>query len=150
MPPLDGLLRRADALLDRLGGFPPSLRLLMARVAVAAVFWKSGLTKIASWQQTVALFAEEYRVPVLAPELAAWLAAAVELTAPALLVLGLAARLGALSLLGVTAVIQIFVYPESWPEHLLWAALLTMIVTEGPGRLSLDHLLRTCLLGRRR
>lgn len=88
-------------------------------------------------------------MPVLSPELAAWLAASAELTAPVLWCSAFASRLGAVVLLGVTAVIQIFVYPDSWPEHLLWATLLTMILTEGPGRLSLDHLLRPRLLGRR-
>ncbi|MGE0714675.1 MAG: DoxX family protein [Alphaproteobacteria bacterium] len=146
----DGIADRAAIVLDRLAAFPPSLRLLLGRVAVAAVFWRSGLTKIANWDQTVALFADEYQVPVLPPELAAWLGTAAELTAPVLLVLGLAARFGALTLLGVTAVIQVFVYPAAWPEHLLWATLLLMVATEGAGRISLDHPLRRLLLGRRR
>ena len=96
---------------DLLGRFPQALLLLMARVGVGAVFFKSGLVKIASWQATVQLFALEYRVPLLPPELAARMGAAVELAAPVLLFLGLGARFGAAAMLGMTFVIEVFVYP---------------------------------------
>jgi putative oxidoreductase len=126
------------ALLER---FPLSILQFLARISIGAVFWYSGLTKIASWQTTVLLFANEYKVPVLPPELAATLAASVELGAPVLLALGLATRLATLPMLGMTFVIEVFVYPEDWVEHLGWATLLLFILTRGPGMFSLDHLI---------
>ena len=99
------------------------------------------MTKIASWQTTVVLFRDEYKVPVLPPEVAATLAASVELTGPVLLLFGLASRLATLPMLGMTFVIQAFVYPEDWNEHLIWASFLLFILTKGPGALSLDHLI---------
>jgi putative oxidoreductase len=131
--------RIADVL-RRLDAVPLALPQLMARIAVGAVFWKSGLTKTASWATPVALFRDEYRLPVLSPELAAMLATAIELSAPVLLVLGLGARLGAAGLLGMTAAIQLLVYPENWAEHLTWATLLLLILIRGAGPVSLDHL----------
>jgi putative oxidoreductase len=113
----------------------------MFRVAIAAVFWSSGLTKIASWETTVTLFRDEYMVPVLPPELAAMLGATFELACPVFLVLGVATRLAALPLLGMTLVIQVFVYPEYWTQHLMWASVLLFLATKGPGALSLDHLI---------
>ncbi len=129
-------------LTDRLGHFPRSLIELGLRAGVGAVFFKSGLSKIANWELTVQLFADEYAVPVLPPELAAYLATTAELVCPVLLVLGLAARFGALALLGMTAVIQIFVYPESWAEHLLWASVFVYVLTQGAGKLSVDHVIK--------
>ncbi len=129
-------------LTDRLGHFPRSLIDLGLRAGVGAVFFKSGLSKIANWELTVQLFADEYAVPVLPPELAAYLATTAELVCPVLLVLGLAARFGALALLGMTAVIQIFVYPESWAEHLLWASVFVYVLTQGAGKLSVDHVIK--------
>jgi putative oxidoreductase len=114
---------------------------LLLRAGVAGVFWKSGMTKLANWDLTVQLFADEYRVPVLPPELAAYLGTAAELICPALLLFGFGARFGAAALLGMTFVIQTFVYPSNWSEHLLWASILLTILTHGPGRLSLDHLI---------
>ena len=130
---------------DRLGSFPRSLVELGLRTGVAAVFFKSGLSKIANWELTVQLFAEEYAVPLLPPEVAAYLATAAELVCPVLLVFGIAARLGALALLCMTAVIQIFVYPESWAEHLLWGSVFLYVLTRGAGKLSLDHLVKSYL-----
>jgi len=129
--------------------FPLALLQLMFRVSIAAVFWNSGLTKIASWQSTVVLFRDEYRVPLLPPELAATLGAAVELTCPVLLVLGLATRLATLPMLGMTFVIEVFVYPADWIEHLIWASLLLFILTRGPGPIALDRWLAPLVLGRR-
>jgi putative oxidoreductase len=119
------------------------------RFSIAAVFWNSGMTKLASWQTTIVLFRDEYKVPLLPPELAASLAAAVELTCPVLLVLGLATRLATLPMLGMTFVIEAFVYPEDWIEHLTWAAFLLFILSRGPGPFSLDRLIAPRLLGRR-
>jgi putative oxidoreductase len=134
---------------DRLGRFPLAILQLLLRISIAAVFWNSGLTKIASWQTTVVLFRDEYRVPLLPPEIAATLAATVELTCPLLLVLGLASRLAALPMLGMTFVIEAFVYPEDWIEHLTWASLLLFILTRGPGPIALDRWLAPRLLGGR-
>ncbi len=141
---------RLAALLAALGRFPLALLQLLFRFSIAAVFWNSGLTKIASWQTTVVLFRDEYKVPVLPPELAATLAASVELTCPVLLVLGLATRLATLPMLGMTFVIETFVYPEDWIEHLTWASFLLFILTRGPGPIALDRLIAPLLLGNRK
>jgi putative oxidoreductase len=129
-------LHHAIATLDR---FPLSVLQLMFRIAIAAVFWSSGLTKIASWDTTVALFRDEYMVPLLPPELAAVLSATFELSCSALIVVGLATRLATLPLLGMTFVIEVFVYPEYWSMHLMWATALLFLLTKGPGAFSLDH-----------
>jgi len=139
--PASGPLAFALGVRDTLNRFPSSVLKLLLRAGVAAVFWKSGLTKIANWDLTVQLFADEYRVPLLPPELAAYMGTAAELICPVLLLFGLGARLGAAALLGMTFVIQTFVYPESWAEHLLWASILLTILAHGPGRLSLDRLI---------
>jgi|SRR5215470_18241401 len=144
------LLERLDSVLDVLGRFPVAIVQLLLRISIAAVFWHSGMTKIASWDTTIALFRDEYMVPILPPELAASLTATVELTCPVLLVLGIAARLATLPMLGMTFVIEVFVYPEQWIEHLTWASILVLILTRGPGALSVDHLLaRKFLHGRK-
>jgi putative oxidoreductase len=119
---------------------PMSLIQLAARVAVAHVFWNSAQSKLASWPVTKQLFAMEYHVPLLPPDIAAPLATAIELCGAILIFLGLFARLGALALLGVVTVIQLFVFPGSWGEHLLWASLLLLILARGAGKISLDHL----------
>jgi putative oxidoreductase len=129
-------LHQAIALLDR---FPPSIIQLMFRVAIAAVFWSSGLTKIANWATTVALFRDEYMVPLLPPELAAVISATFELSCSALIVVGLATRLATLPLLGMTFMIEVFVYPEYWAMHLMWASVLLFLLTKGPGLFSVDH-----------
>jgi putative oxidoreductase len=129
-------LHQAIAILDR---FPPSILQLMFRVAIAALFWSSGLTKIASWDTTIALFRDEYMVPLLPPEIAAVISATFELSCSVLIILGLATRLATLPLLGMTFVIEVFVYPEYWAMHLMWASLLVFLLTKGPGVFSLDH-----------
>ncbi len=149
IPAPASLRARLADIVARLERFPLSVLQLLFRVSIAAVFWNSGLTKIASWQSTIVLFRDEYRVPVLPPELAASLAAAVELTCPVLLVLGLMTRLATLPMLGMTFVIEAFVYPEDWIEHLTWASLLLFILTRGPGPISLDRWLAPLVLGRR-
>ena len=129
-------LHHAIAILDR---FPLSILQLMFRIAIAAVFWSSGLTKIASWDTTIALFRDEYMVPLLPPELAAVMSATFELSCSALIVVGLATRLAMLPLLGMTFVIEVFVYPEYWSMHLMWATVLLFLLAKGPGAFSLDH-----------
>ena len=144
-PDLRSIAIRTLRLLER---FPVDILQLMFRIAIAVVFFRSGLTKIASWESTVALFREEYQVPLLPPELAAYMAATFELGCSALLAFGLASRLATLPLLGMTLVIQTFVYPENWSEHLIWLALLLFVLTRGPGAISLDRLLAPLLIGR--
>jgi putative oxidoreductase len=116
---------------------------LAARFGIAGVFWLSGRTKVDGWlsvsENAVALFEDEYKVPVLSPELAAHLAAYAEHLFPVLLVIGIATRVSALALLGMTAVIQVFVYPLAWPTHLVWAAALLYLAARGAGRLSIDR-----------
>jgi putative oxidoreductase len=115
---------------------------LAARFGIAGVFWLSGRTKVEGWltvsDNAVALFADEYKVPLLPPGLAAHLAAYAEHLFPILLILGLLTRASALALLGMTAVIQIFVYPDAWPTHLVWATVLLYLAGRGAGRVSLD------------
>jgi putative oxidoreductase len=112
---------------------------LVTRIAVAHVFWASAQSKLASWPVTIQLFAMEYRLPLLSPELAATLGTAAELTGSVLIFFGLFTRIGALILMGVTAMIQIFVFPENWPDHILWASGLLLLLARGAGRLSFDH-----------
>jgi len=140
---------RIAAIVDHLERFPLGVLQLLFRVSIAALFWNSGLTKIASWQTTIVLFRDEYKVPLLPPELAATLAATVELSCPVLLVLGLATRLATLPMLAMTVVIEVFVYPEDWIEHLAWAAFLLFILTRGPGPIALDRWLAPLVYGRR-
>jgi len=120
---------------------------LALRVAVAEAFFRSGLTKIQSWETTLALFEYEYAVPLLPPVAAAWLGASAELFLPVLLALGLLGRLSALGLFlfNIVAVISYPDLSESGLQfHLLWGLMLAMILTRGPGSLSLDHLLARC------
>src|SRR5579862_7779461 len=114
---------------------PTAIVGLVIRAGVANVFWRSGQTKVDGWHVTataVQLFRDEYRLPVLAPEVAATLAAASEHLFSALLLVGLAARVSALSLLVMTLVIEVFVYPENWPDHLLWSGCLLYVIARGP------------------
>ena len=119
------------------------LVLLVSRIGIAAVFFQSGRTKVEGGltvtDNAVGLFRDEYRLPLLDPTLAAHAAAYAEHLFPLLLVLGLGTRFAALALLGMTLVIQTFVYPEAWMTHGLWAACLLALVRLGPGALSLDH-----------
>lgn len=123
--------------------------LLLARIALAGVFWRSGRSKIADGSlleisdATHYLFENEYGDVPLPPEIAAPLATAGEHLFPALLVIGLATRLSAGALLAMTLVIQIFVYPEAWwTTHLLWVALAAVLIVRGGGVLSLEALIR--------
>ncbi len=104
------------------------------------VFLRAGLNKIASWELTVQLFADEYKVPVLAPEIAARMAATFEIGCSLLLIAGLATRLATLPLLGMIMTIQLFVYPSAYAEHLTWASILIFLLTQGAGPWSLDRL----------
>jgi putative oxidoreductase len=145
-----------ETLIESLNKIPDTVIALLGRFSVAAVFWLSGQTKIEGFilnivsgefhfgwpmlsDSVVALFQDEYRVPLLSPELGALMAAFGEHVFPALLLLGLATRFSALALLVMTATIQIFVYPDAYPTHGVWAAVLLYLVARGPGVVSLDH-----------
>jgi putative oxidoreductase len=133
------------------GRIPDSLILFGARLFPAAVFWMSGRTKMEGWEiaeRTYVLFEHEYALPVIDPELAARLATISEHLFPVLLVLGIATRFSALALLGMTAVIQVFVYPQAWPTHGLWAVCFLLVIAKGPGVFALDHLIRARFAGR--
>lgn len=134
---------RAAALLERWIGM--DWVLLVSRAGIAAVFWSSGRTKVEGLltvtDGAISLFRTEYRLPLVDPTLAAHAAAYAEHLFPLLLVLGLFTRFAALALLGMTLVIEIFVYPDAWPTHLSWAAPLLLLAARGGGRVSLDRLL---------
>jgi putative oxidoreductase len=133
--------------LDRLDRVPYTLLAIPLRFAIATVFWNSAMTKLPSWDTTIALFTDEYRVPLLSPELAAYVATGVELSMPVLLVLGFLTRPAAAILLGMTTVIEVFVYPQAWPTHIQWAAMLLVLLARGPGKLSIDWLIRRRMIG---
>jgi len=135
-------MKRLLDLRARLDAVPYGFLALPLRFGVAWIFWSSAQVKLINWQRTVELFADEYRVPLLAPGIAAGMALAIELACPVLLVLGLLTRVTVVVLLGMTAVIEIFVYPEAWPTHLQWAAMMLVLLCRGAGTLSVDHLLR--------
>jgi len=140
------------------GRIPDTLIALLGRFSIAAVFWKSGQTKVEGLaidivngdftlgiphlsESAVGLFRDEFRLPIIPPELAAPMAAFAEHLFPILILVGLATRFSALALLVMTATIQVFVYPDAYPTHGVWAAVLLYLVAKGPGALSLDHLI---------
>jgi putative oxidoreductase len=136
---------REPSLLSKLASAPStmSLLLLVQRVAIAAVFFLSGRTKVDGWltvsDNAIELFRSEYRLPLVPPETAAYLAVAAEHLLPVLLVLGLLTRLSAAALLAMTLIIQIFVYPDGWPTHLSWASILLPLMFLGGGAFALDR-----------
>jgi len=152
---MNNLITRTLGLMERI---PHSLIAFIARFSIAAVFWKSGQTKVEGlaidlidgtfqlgWPRladsTIPLFQSEYHVPLLSPEIAAHLAAFAEHFLPVLILIGFATRFSALALLGMTLVIEVFVYPDAYPTHGTWAAVLLYLMATGPGRLSIDHLI---------
>lgn len=144
--PTQGLRARWSRVADLLQRLVThDLLALACRFGIAAIFFYSGRTKVSGFlmltDSAVDLFRNEYKVPLLPPELAAHLAAYAEHLFPLLLVLGLFTRFSALALLGMTLVIQLFVYPDAWPTHLSWAAILLYLAGRGAGVLSLDRTL---------
>ena len=128
-----------------LGLIPYDIAALAVRVFPAVVFWQSGRTKVDGFaikDSTWFLFQDLYALPLIPSAWAAVTATVAEHVLPILLILGLLSRLSALGLLTMTAVIQLFVFPEAWLTHGLWAASLLVVVSRGPGRLSVDYLLR--------
>ncbi len=142
--PLTRLIRSAVAAMEAI---PYALIALVARLAIAGVFWRSGQTKVDGWQlwrpndTAITLFQEEYKLPLIDPVVGAYLATWAEHLFPVLLVIGLATRFSALALLIMTLVIEIFVYPFAWPTHGTWATCFLLLMWRGPGVVSLDHLI---------
>ncbi|MDR0193411.1 DoxX family protein [Pseudomonas yamanorum] len=137
------MIALAPAVLKRV--LPEALLLLVARVGIASVFFLSGRTKVTGFLQlkpsTYTLFRSEYALPLVPPDWAAHLATYAEHLFPLLLVLGLLTRPVAAALLGMTLVIEVFVYPDAWPTHLTWAGLLLPLLAYGGGAWSLDRVL---------
>lgn len=137
-----------------LKSLPEDILAITARLAIATVFWRSAQTKISGWEflgqkwkffdindTTFMLFNYEYSLPIINYELAAYLATFSEFFLSLTILAGLFTRISALGFLGMTAVIQVFVYPDAWPTHILWVAILFYLVKRGPGRVSVDKLL---------
>lgn len=135
---MDTLMQRLNHLALRIDQWLRPPVLLAVRLFIAWVFFKSGLLKLSDWSGTLFLFQYEYSVPLLPYTLTAYLATFAELTFPVLLVLGLGGRLAALGLLGMTLVIELFVYPHT-TEHYYWMSILGTLAVVGPGLLSLDQ-----------
>ena len=150
------LVQCVQTVIRMMSSFPDTLLALVARFSIAAVFWLSGQTKVEGFKlnfvsgefsfglprlsdSAVALFRDEYRLPLVSPELAAPMAAFAEHFFPVLLLMGLATRFSAFGLLVMTLVIEIFVYPDAYPTHGTWAAVLLYLIVHGPGRLSVDN-----------
>ena len=135
---LSDALMRGIRLLERI---PYAAIALVARVATFSVFMRSGLVKLSDWNATLLLFQNEYRVPLLPPHLAAYMAASLELGCSSLILLGLATRLSVLALLGMITVIQTFVYANAWPDHIQWVGFMFILLARGPGAISVDALI---------
>ena len=136
-----GIRARIASIRSLLGRVQLSVHQLLFRLAVAGVFFRTGLQKARGWETTVALFTDEYKLPGFPPEIAAVMATCFELGCSSLLILGLATRLATLPLLGMIMTIQLFVYPQAWPEHLVWSSILVFLLTRGPGAISLDRMI---------
>lgn len=145
MSPTNTAAARAADVLRWLDAVPYALLAIPLRLSLATVFWNSAVAHLANWQTTLYLFANEYKVPLLPPDLAATMAVSIEVSTPVLLVLGLLTRPAAFVLLGMTTVIEVFVYPQAWPTHIQWAAMMLVLLCRGPGKLSLDYVIATRL-----
>jgi putative oxidoreductase len=140
---MTALVHHALRFRDLASRIPYGTVALLGRAAIATIFWRAASTKLANFDLTIALFEDEYlrNLPFLPAAPMAYLATTVELAMPALIVIGLLTRLATLPLIGMTLFIQLFVYPTSWPDHLIWLALLLLLLARGPGAISLDALL---------
>jgi putative oxidoreductase len=142
------LARPARAAIRVLNAVPYDVLALIARAATFSVFWRSGTQKLSDWSATIALFQNEYHTPVLPPVIAAYTATTLEIGCSSLVLIGLMTRVSTLLLLGMTATIQLFIYPDAWPTHIQWLAFMAVLVLRGPGRVSLDALIGPRLIGR--
>lgn len=140
------LITTVKTAIDWLDRVPYSLLALPLRFAVATVFWNSAMAHLANWETTLELFETEYRLPILPPIPSAYMAVAIELAAPVLLVIGLLTRPTTLVLLGMTTIIEVFVYPLAWPTHIQWAAMMLILLCRGGGVLSVDAIIKRRLL----
>lgn len=129
-------------IIARFERIPGDLIALIARISIATIFLRSGMLKLEGWTSgaTLALFTDEYKLPLIPPQVAAYLATAAELALPPLLIVGLFTRFAALALLIMTLVIEIFVYPNAFDTHGVWAVSLLYLMKHGAGVASLDHL----------
>ena len=136
------VLGKATALFERI---PGDLIAIAARIGIATTFLRSGLLKLSGWSNgnTLFLFTDEYKLPVIPPEIAAYMATAMELSMPVLILAGFLTRFAALALLCMTLTIEIFVYPNAFDTHGVWAAALIYLMKYGPGSLSLDNFICT-------
>lgn len=141
------IMQRLVGLRDLVQKTPYSLIALLARISIATIFWRAASTKVANFDLTIALFQDEYlkNLPFLPAEPMAYLATAIEFSMPALILAGLFTRLATLPLIGMAIFIQLFVYPTSWPDHLIWITLLSLLLTRGAGTVSLDALIERYL-----
>ncbi|HJR22566.1 MAG TPA: DoxX family protein [Dongiaceae bacterium] len=137
------LVHHARQFRDLANRIPYSAVALLARAAIATIFWRAANSKIGNFDLTIALFRDEYlrNLPFLPAAPMAYLATAIEFAMPALIVVGLMTRLATLPLIGMALFIQLFVYPTSWPDHLIWITLLVPLLARGPGAISIDALL---------
>jgi putative oxidoreductase len=133
-------IRPFTAAVGLLESIPYSAVALIARAATFSVFFRSGKQKLYDWQSTLMLFENEYHVPIIPAHVAAYLAAGIELSCSLLVLAGLLTRFAALVLCGLIVVIQAFVYPSAWPDHIQWVAFMGILIARGPGSVSLDHL----------
>jgi putative oxidoreductase len=145
--PMQNLLQRALAVTGLVDRLQPVV-LLALRLYVSGVFFRSGLVKVSDWSATLALFHDEYKVPLLPPDLAAFVGAFGELTFPVLITLGLLGRFGAVGLFVVNAMAVIsypqlfgFECPAGIDAHFYWGSILLALSVFGPGRISLDALI---------
>ena len=146
---MTSLVQHARRFRDLANMIPHSAIALLARASIAAIFWRAASTKLANFELTIALFQDEYlkNLPFLPAAPMAYLATAIELAMPSLIIAGLLTRLATLPLIGMALFIQTFVYPTSWPDHLVWIALLGFLLARGPGAISADALLARQLGG---
>ena len=150
-----------DRIISMFERIPISFIAFLARFSIAAIFWKSGQTKIEGLaidlvsgeftlgiphlsDSAINLFRTEYKLPLISPELAAYLSAFGEHFFPVLILIGFATRFSAVALLCMTLVIEIFVYPDAYPTHGVWAAVLLYLIAKGPGKVSIDYLIQRC------
>lgn len=136
------------AAVGALNAVPYDVIALICRAATFSVFIRSGTQKLLDWNSTLLLFQNEYHTPVLPPVVAAYTATTLELCCSSLILVGLLTRVSTLLLLGMTATIQIFIYPDAWPTHIQWLAFMIVLVLRGPGRISLDALIGPRLVGK--